>query len=134
MHTNGRDTTPGALPVSNGNGNGYAAPGHRIVHLGAGTLVVEIVGEHDLGTCDAIQELLLNLVHANGLLVVDLSEATFTDSSFLNLLVKTHRQAEAAGCRMRVQLGTSALIRRVFEISDLVEYLDCVRDRDEALR
>jgi len=131
MLTNGRDTTPGALPV---NGNGYVAPGHRIVHAGSGVIVVEIVGEHDLAERDTIQNLFLNLISANALLVVDLSEATFIDSSFLNVLVKAHRQAEAVGCRMRVQVGPSALIRKVLEVSDLVEYLDCVRDRDEALR
>ena len=114
--------------------DGYVPAAHRVVHPRTGAVVVEVLGEHDLATRDSIQDLFFKLVEHNDLLVVDVSEATFIDSSFLNALVKTHRHADQLGNRMRVQIGTAPIVHKVLEISDLTDYLDCVSDRDEALK
>jgi len=115
-------------------GNGYVPPDYRVVYEGRGTVVVEIVGEHDLASRDTIRDLLVKLVEANSLLVVDLSEATFIDSSFLGVLLIANSHAENVGSRVRLQLGSEQTVQKVLEISGLTKYMDCVHDRDEAVR
>lgn len=93
MQTNEWDRRLGSSTQTNG--NGHLPPGHRIVHAASGKLVVEIVGEHDLASHNTIRDLFLRLVAAKDLLVVDLSEATFIDSSFLRVF--DHRQQTRGG-------------------------------------
>jgi anti-anti-sigma factor len=132
MHTNKREANVDTRPDLDG--NVYVPGCHVIVHVGGGTVVVEIIGEHDLASHDPIRDLFLSLLESNSLLVVDVSKATFVDSSFLRALVIAHKHAEQVGSRLRLQLGTAPGVRRVLEISELTDYLDCVHDRDEALR
>jgi anti-anti-sigma factor len=127
-----RDATIDAVRIVGG--NGYVPPGYRVVHVDGGTAVVEILGEHDLATRDTIRDLFLRLVEANTLVVVDLSDATFVDSSFLSALVTAHKHAGEVGSRLRLQVGTTPIVRKVLEISGLNEYLDCVDGRAEAVR
>jgi len=113
---------------------GGANGAHRLVRPSPGTVVVEIIGEHDLATHDTIHDLFLKLVESNRLLVVDVTEATFIDSSFLRALVDASKHAEAVGSRLRLQVGTAQIVQTVLEVSGLVDYLDCVDNREEALR
>ena len=48
-----------------------------------GVVVVELRGEHDLATRSEIDDLFTSLVEANDLVVVDVTEARFVDSTFL---------------------------------------------------
>jgi hypothetical protein len=48
-------------------------------------------------------------------------------------LAIAHRLALSRGSRFRLQLGTAPVVRRALEISGLLEYLDCVPDREQAL-
>ena len=132
MQTNEWDRSLGSSTQTNG--NGYVPAGYRIVHAAPGKVVVEIVGEHDLASHNTIHDLFLRLVEAKDLLVVDVSEATFIDSSFLRALVSANKHAEEVGSRLRLQVGTAPIVKKVLEISHLVEYLDCAHDREEALR
>ena len=45
-----------------------------------------------------------------------------------------HRQAAEVGRTFRVQLGTEAIVRRVFELTGVLEVLDWAPTREEALR
>lgn len=60
-----------------------------------GVVVIEFRGDHDLITADAVEGLLAVLISGNDLIVVDLSEADFIDSSFLHHLVRR------SGCARR---------------------------------
>ncbi len=60
-----------------------------------GEAVARFLGDHDLTTSTETDVLLAALVEANQLVTVDLSEATFIDSSFLHSLVKANRDARA---------------------------------------
>ena len=119
--------------LASADGFGVVRPGYRIVRPGSGSVVVEIVGEYDLAVFDKIQDLFLRMVEGNSLVVVDVSEADFIDSSFLRALVNAHKHAEKVGSRFRLQVGTAPIVRRALEISGLTEYLDCTHDRKEAL-
>jgi anti-anti-sigma regulatory factor len=57
-----------------------------VLYPDPGTAVVEVLGEHDLATAEETAELFARLVRDHNLLVVDLSETQFIDSSFLNNL------------------------------------------------
>ena len=109
-------------------------PEHRVHRPREGAVVVELLGEHDLATRDKSDAILTELVDNHDLVVVDVSEASFIDSSVLETLVRAHRRAEGRGSRFRVQLGSAAIVQKIFEISDLTNYFQVVHDREEALR
>ena len=114
-------------------GNGAAMPSQRwqpdaelrIRRPERGTVVVDVSGEHDLATREAVQELLIGLVEENAVVVVDLTEATFIDSSFLYCLVEAHKCARRRGSQLRVRVGESTAVRRALEVSNLYDYLGC---------
>jgi anti-sigma B factor antagonist len=105
-----------------------------VVRPGPGQAVVELTGEHDLATSDETRLLFESLVEENELVVIDLSEVTFIDSSFLKVLVQADAQARERGSRLRVQLGAADIVQRVLEITGLLDHLDCVSGREEALQ
>ncbi len=105
----------------------------EVLYPRAGAAVVVLRGEHDVATKDEIGELLASLTAEHELLVVDVTHATFVDSSFLHNLVKAHRAAQKRGGRLRVQMGAEPIVRRAFEVSGLLERLECAATREEAL-
>ena len=99
----------------------------------AGRAVVVFKGEHDLAKVKALGEKLSALVAENDLVVADFSEAEFVDSSVINLLLETKRRAEARQRRFRIQMGTEAIVYRVFELAGVLSVLECAPSREEAL-
>ena len=99
----------------------------------SGQAVVVFKGEHDLAQIDALGDRLSALVAANELVVADFSDAEFVDSSIINLLLETKREAEARKSRFRLQMGTEAVVHRVFEIAGVLSVLECAPSREEAL-
>ena len=99
----------------------------------AGRTVVVFKGEHDLAQVEALGELLSGLVAENELVVADFSDAEFVDSSIINLLVETKREAEARERRFRIQMGTECVVYRVFEVTGVLSLLECAASREEAL-
>jgi anti-anti-sigma factor len=99
----------------------------------AGTAVVECVGEHDLSTREETGELFRALLVDHDLVVVDVTDAKFIDSSFVNNLYIANGYAHQFGKRFRLQAGTSPIVRRVLEISGVFERLDHASTREEAL-
>jgi len=110
------------------------APEHRVHHPTQGTAVVELLGEHDLATRDITDTLLTRLIDEHELVIVDLSETSFIDSSVLECLVRARRHAGTRGHVMRLQLGSDAIVRKMFEIAGLTSYFDLVTADSEALR
>jgi anti-sigma B factor antagonist len=100
----------------------------------AGAAVVVFTGEHDLSTSESVEALLGSLIEENELVVVDFSEAEFVDSSTIHTLVKSHRAAGERGGTFRLQLGTAPIVHKAFELSNVLEVLDCAPTREEALR
>ncbi len=98
-----------------------------------GAAVVECTGEHDCTSKDELARLFRGLVMKNDLVVIDVSEATFIDSSFLNILFSVDRLAGQHGSRLRLQHSTTHTVRRALEISGILIVLDCVSTREQAL-
>ncbi len=100
----------------------------------AGAAVVVFTGEHDLSTSEPVEALLGSLIEENELVVADFSEAEFVDSSTIFALVKSHRAAGEQGRTFRLQLGTAPIVEKAFELSGMLQVLDCSPTREEALR
>jgi anti-anti-sigma factor len=95
--------------------------------------VVVLEGEHDLSTAAGLRDLLDGLVTDNRVVVVDLSAARFADSVTLNVLVRAKVAADRGQCRFRVQMGPDAFLHRLFEVAGLIEAMDVVATRNDAL-
>lgn len=100
---------------------------------GQGIVVIELLGDHDCTTETEVGALLAGHVSNNDIVVLDVSNALFIDSSLLHNLVLADRAASARDSRFVVQVGT-AHIGRLLEISGLLHDLTVVHDRDDATR
>jgi anti-sigma B factor antagonist len=106
-------------------------------------LFVVVRGEHDIYTAPALRDRLDQALGSGSEapaakpvgIVVDLSAATFLDSSILGALLEARRQALEKGIGYVVCLGDApeAGVQRILEITGLVPVFPVVRSRDEAL-
>src|SRR5262245_18150876 len=108
-------------------------PDLRVEHPDGERAVVVLAGEHDMSTAVELRHLLEQLVRENEVVVVDLSSARLADSTTLNVLVKAKVAANARDCRFRVQMGPDALLHRLFEVAGLLDAMEVVATREEAL-
>jgi anti-sigma B factor antagonist len=102
----------------------------------AGDVVVVVVeGEHDIYTAPALRERLEEALAKGGGVVVDLTGATFVDSSVLGALLDARRRALDAHQGFVVCVGEQVEpgVRRILDITGLVPVLPVVSGRDEAI-
>jgi anti-sigma B factor antagonist len=97
------------------------------------TAVVVLSGDHDIAHAEELDQLLATLVAENEVVVVDLSAAQFIDSSVINALVRAKNAATGARRAFRVQVGTQAIVQRALAVSGVLEFLEAVATREEAL-
>lgn len=94
--------------------------------------VVQLTGEHDLATVDALRDQLAS-VPGTAPLVVDLSDTVFLDSSILGAIVEAHaRRTEASG-RFGLVVPDGSFAARLVELAGLSDRLPVHRSREEAL-
>ncbi len=105
----------------------------EVIRPAEDTAVIALHGEHDTVTKEQLALLLAEEIAANDLVVVDVTDADFVDSSFLHNLVKADRLARARGSRFVLQMGTARSVRRAIEISGLLDSLEWVGSREEAI-
>ena len=98
-----------------------------------GVSVVSFRGEHDMATCRQTSELFDSLLHTNDLVVADVTDAQLIDSSILAAFITAHKLARERGKDFRIQLGTAAVVKSVFEITGILEHLAWAPSRDEVL-
>jgi anti-sigma B factor antagonist len=102
----------------------------RTSNQGVELLLVE--GELDIATAPRLISVLNRAVQeALRSLVVDLSEVDFMDSTGLALLINAHRRLTRRSKGFAVVCPPGPL-RRVFEVTDMVEMLHVCPDRDSA--
>lgn len=106
----------------------------EVLHPDKGVAVVECRGEHDLTTRQEIADLLEVLLEDNELVVVDVSEAQFIDSTFINNLFIADGFARQQGKRFRLQVAKAPLVAAVLDTSGVLSKLDCAGNREQALR
>lgn len=100
-----------------------------------GLAVLTISGEHDLSTAPNLRRRLDGLVDEGVPTVVDLSPATFIDSSILGVILDGRRRAAEAkiGFAVARSKGSSA-VDRVLEVTGLRAELPVHARREEAVR
>ena len=67
-------------------------------------------------------------------LIVDLSSATFIDSSTIMTLVSAKRHADRAERKFNLVLASTPIVERVLEITRVLPVLNRVKTVEEALR
>jgi anti-sigma B factor antagonist len=87
---------------------------------GRAAKVVAVKGEHDLNTAPELRARLDELIDARTPVLVDLSPATFVDSSILGVILDARRVAQEAGVGFEVASDDgAAAVGRVLEITGL---------------
>ena len=100
----------------------------------AGVAVAEFYGEHDLTTKSETLQLMNELLDQSVLLVLDLSATDYIDLSFIHSLLVVDARATADGKHVRLQFATAPIVEKTLEISGVLEILDHVSTREEAMR
>jgi anti-sigma B factor antagonist len=98
-------------------------------------VVVVVEGEHDIYTAPTLRERLDEAIARGGGIVVDLSGATFVDSSVLGALLDVRRRAIEAGQGFVVCVGGSIEpgVQRILDITGLVPVLPVITGREAAI-
>ena len=99
----------------------------------SGVAVLTISGEHDLSTAPILRRRLGGLLDEGTAVVVDLSPATFVDSSILGVILDGRRRAATAGIGFAIVHANGAdAVDRVLEVTGLRAELPVHANREEA--
>ena len=88
--------------------------------------VVTLSGEHDIASSHEVRRALAEVRDAP-LVVVDLHECTFIDSTVLGVLVSASRRSAEVGRRL-VAANASGIVAKALEITGLDELLQTTTD------
>jgi anti-sigma B factor antagonist len=105
----------------------------RVEHAGEPVVVLRLLGEHDLASAEELRDRLSALRELEERVVVDLSMTDFIDSSVLNELIRADRALQDTGRRLVLRYGTTAVVRRILELSGLLERLPHAASQQEAV-
>src|SRR3954465_5661330 len=98
-------------------------------------VVVAVEGEHDIYTAPTLRERLDEALGRGGGIVVDLTGATFVDSSVLGALLDARGGAIEASQGYVVCVGDAVEpgVQRILDITGLVPVLPVIGDRGQAI-
>jgi anti-sigma B factor antagonist len=92
------------------------------VHAGEEELVIAVRGELDLLSVRELERVLEDAYRAaSALIVLDLAELEFTDSTGLRVLLRAQQRAECDGLRLGLR-NVPAQMRRLFEMTRTERY------------
>ena len=90
-----------------------------------GAVIISLEGEFSHEHRDPIREFLTMVIENHGTVTLDLSNATFGDSTFLSNLVIANKLARARGVQLRFKLGDpDSRMRRAFALTSLNTVFD----------
>lgn len=95
--------------------------------------VLCLEGEFDMANAPQIVEEGERLVADDKQVILDLSDATFIDSSVIDALFRVAGEARKKDRIVVLQLGTAAIVERVIEISSIGRVLPRTSTRTDAL-
>jgi anti-sigma B factor antagonist len=89
---------------------------------------VSLRGEHEAYTADKLARQLGALIDENVSVTVDLTEASFIDSTVVGVLIAARRRADERRLRFRLHLGeeTGWAVRRILEVTGLEQQFEFV--------
>jgi anti-anti-sigma factor len=96
--------------------------------------VLAVGGELDLASTPALEEELGRVVESSGtkLVILDLRELEFMDSTGLSVLVKAHQRAEESGKRFALVKG-SQQVQRLLSLTGVAQRLTVVDAPEQLL-
>jgi anti-sigma B factor antagonist len=97
-----------------------------------GTLIIEAAGEIDMATAPALATAINAADRTVRRVIVNLTEISFLDSSGLNTLIHCTHELEERDITVRVVSPKDENVRRVLEITQLIQRLNVVDSLDEA--
>jgi anti-sigma B factor antagonist len=98
-----------------------------------GVAVIALSGELDLYTCPEFKAELLQVIEDGAkLIVVDLTETTFIDSTALGVLIRGVERLKTQDGRLVVACSDPNIVK-IFEVTGLDHIFSVHRSRDEAL-
>lgn len=110
-----------------------AGPLHVTVAQTSSICTLSLRGELDLSNVEAVGGLLSEFEAGDGeVIVLDLVELEFIDSTGIALLIDAHRRLEADARLLRIVPSRATAVRRIFTITGLDEKLPFVSDRPSA--
>jgi anti-sigma B factor antagonist len=98
-----------------------------------GVVVISLEGEWDMANADVFTEQIEQVLDDQKHLILDLSHATFIDSSTIHTLVKTHEAASKQRQAVVLQLATAANVERILEVSGIDQLIPRASSRTEAI-
>lgn len=98
-------------------------------------IVIAIEGEHDIATVPQLQQRFDQALDAQRGIVVDLTQATFLDSSVLGVVLSARKRALNSERGFAVCLGSSndSGVKRLLEITGLIPIFSAVEERQQAI-
>lgn len=101
-------------------------------HKDDGVVRLVLVGELDLSSASQVEEVLKDLeLEGPSLIVLDLRELTFMDSTGLRVMVSADARARDQARRLAIVQGPEP-VHRVFRITGLDDHLDIVETPEAA--
>ncbi|MGI8623902.1 MAG: STAS domain-containing protein [Solirubrobacteraceae bacterium] len=105
----------------------------RLASPGTGVVLLELAGELDLAVGERFHALMAEIAaEAPRLVVADMTEVGFLDSTMLRELLRAHRAFDEAGGRL-VITAAQLPVRRLLELTGTDEVFTLASTRDEAL-
>lgn len=94
--------------------------------------VIAVSGELDLASSPALQEELDRVSSDSELLIIDLRELDFMDSTGLSVLVRAHQRAEEQGRRLAMVKGPQQ-VQRLLSLTGVADRLTLVDTPEELI-
>jgi anti-sigma B factor antagonist len=105
----------------------------RIDHLGERVAAINLEGDCDMATAPLVEGHVARLLDEHKRLIINLSDATFIDSSIVRALFDADAAARRNGHVVVLEFGTTAVVERVLAITSMDKHLLTAKTRAEAL-
>lgn len=102
--------------------------------IGRDLWLVVVGGEQDVATVERLREEIERASVAGGDVVVDMSQATFIDSSVAGLLVEHGPQSATDGVSLALVIPAAGFPAKVLRLLEVYDQLPAYESRDEALQ
>lgn len=115
---------------------GFEPEGGRL-HVAPETdeiIALSLEGEFDMATSPSIVEQIDDALEHDKHLIIDLSQATFIDSSVINVVIQASKAAKLRRRAVVLQLGTAANVERVLELTHIDRVVPRTHTRTEAIQ
>lgn len=106
----------------------------RVVPETGEIVAVCLEGEFDLGNAPVLREHVHSALETGKDLIVDLSEATFIDSSVISVLFDAAKAVDGRDQTVALQLATAPVVERALELVAIESVLPRAHSRTEAVQ